>query len=102
MNTVASSQKNILFIYDLPQKPLEVTSVNLAKLIKELTNYDLEHAPQIRRDPSRPFWTAVIRIDDPALFEQAVTKLRFYNFNGNHIRALPYTPELTGQNVAKI
>jgi hypothetical protein len=101
MNTVASAQKNILFLYDLP--PHQVTSVGLAELIKQQTNYNLEHAPQIRRDPNRPFWTAVIRIDDPAVFEQAVTKLRFFNFNGRHpIRALPYTSELTGQNVTKI
>ena len=100
MNTVAASQKNVLFIYDLP--PHQVTSVALAQMIKKQTNYDLEHAPQIRRDPNRPFWTAVIRIDDSAVFEQVATKLRHFDFEGHPIRALPYTVELTGANISKI
>ena len=36
------------------------------------------------------------------MFEQVVTKLRYYSYNGLPIRALPYIGELTGQNVDKM
>jgi hypothetical protein len=36
------------------------------------------------------------------VFEQVVTKLRYYSYNGLPIRALPYIGELTGQNVDKM
>ena len=97
-------QNKVIFIYDLPAN--NVTSAGLAQLIKQLTNYDLRPTVddiQIRRDPSRKLRTAVIKIDDPAAFEQAVTKLRYYNYAGQTpIRALPYIRELTGQNIEKI
>ena len=44
----------------------------------------------------------MIKIDDPVVFEQVATKLRYYNYNGVPIRALPYIGELTGQNVDKM
>jgi polyadenylate-binding protein len=66
MNKILSTQQNILFLYDLP--PHQVTSTQIAQLVKELTGHDLEHQPQIRRDLSRPFYTAVIKIDDSEVF----------------------------------
>jgi len=36
------------------------------------------------------------------VFEQVATKLRYYNYNGVPIRALPFIGELTGQNIDKI
>ena len=50
--------KNLLYIYDLPQK--EYTSVQLAKIIKDLTGYEIERMPQVRRDLNKPFYSAVI------------------------------------------
>lgn len=53
----------MIYLYDLPSK--QYTSVELAKVIKEKTGINLEHMPQVRRDASKPFYTAVIKVDNP-------------------------------------
>lgn len=50
------TDKNILYLYDLPKDT--VSSVKIANKIKELTDLDLGEPPQIRRDPNKPFYTA--------------------------------------------
>jgi len=97
----ASSNQNTLFIYDLP-KSFGTTSTSLCLAIKHHLGYDLEYQPQIRRDPNRVFYTALIRIDNPEMFQKAQKLLRYFQFEGHLIRSLPYLFELTGQNLPKI
>ena len=91
---------NIIYLYDLPQN--SYTSTQLAKVIKDLTGYNLESMPQVRRDPAKPFYTAIIKIDNPDKFHDVVQKLRFFTLEGKPCRALPYSQELIGTNVNRL
>ena len=62
MDKLPTSYKCLLYIYDLP--PGITTPVGIAQLVKQVTGYDLKHTPQIWRDPSKPFFTACIKIED--------------------------------------
>ena len=55
-------QQNVIYFYDLPKN--DYTSTKLATLIKQKSGVDVQQ-PQVRRDINKPFYTAVIRIDDP-------------------------------------
>lgn len=101
MNKPLVSNQNTLFIYDLP-KTHGTTSTALCLVIKNILGYDLEYQPQIRRDPNRVFYTALIRIDNPEMFQKTQKALRYFQFEGHQIRSLPYLFELTGQNLPKI
>ena len=70
----------IIYIYDLSSKTY--TSTALAKAIKDATGYNLEQMPQVRRDPGKPFDTAVIKIDNPDKFVEVAQKLRYFNLEG--------------------
>jgi hypothetical protein len=93
-------ETKVIYLYDLPKQI--TTSTQLAKLIKEQTGYTLEHQPQVRRDPNRPFYSAMIKIDNPDKFHEVAAKLRFFTLEGKPCRALPYKPELLGQNASKL
>jgi len=91
---------NIIYLYDLSSK--NYTSTALAKVIKDLTGYNLEHMPQVRRDPGKPFYTAVIKIDNPDTFIEVAQKLRYFQLEGKPCRALPYQTDLLGSNVTRL
>lgn len=93
-------ETNIIYLYDLPQK--SYTSTQLAKVIREQTGYDLKDMPQVRRDPGKPFYSAVIKIDNPEKFLEVAQKLRFFTLEGKPCRALPYNSELLGSNVNRL
>jgi hypothetical protein len=93
-------ETNIIYLYDLPHK--SYTSTQLAKVIKETTGYNLEQMPQVRRDPGKPFYTAVIKIENPDKFHEVASKLRFFTLEGKPCRALPYNSELLGSNVNRL
>ena len=61
-------ETNIIYLYDLPHS--SYTSTQLAKVIKEQTGYNLESMPQVRRDPGKPFFTALIKIDNQDKFHE--------------------------------
>ena len=101
MTTLRPQQnKNLLYIYDLPQK--DYTSVQLAKIIKDQANYEIERMPQVRRDLNKPFYSAVIQITDDAKFKEVAKALRYFEINGKPCRALPFTNELLGSNVTRL
>ena len=54
-------QQNVIYFYDLPKS--EYTSTKLATTIKSLTDVDVP-MPQVRRDINKPFYTALIRIEN--------------------------------------
>jgi len=43
MSAIPRTTKNLLYIYDLPHN--EYTSTQLAKIIKEKANYDIDRLP---------------------------------------------------------
>ena len=67
---ISLRQPNNLFIYDLP--PHKVTSVGLANMIKETTGIEITEKPQVWKDSTTPFWTAVVKFDDQDKFNLAV------------------------------
>jgi polyadenylate-binding protein len=88
MTTLPRTNTNLVYFYDLPHG--EFTSTHLAKIIKEKTGYDLDRQPQVRRDFNKPFYTAVVQINDNAKFSEVCKALRYFEINGKHCRALPF------------
>jgi hypothetical protein len=56
------TDKNLIYLYDLPKEIY--TTTKIASKIKEKTGYELQEPAQVRRDPSRPFYSAIIKIND--------------------------------------
>jgi hypothetical protein len=100
MQTRMPQTKNLLYVYDLPRDGY--TSVSLAKVIKDKTGYDLDRIPQVRRDLNKPFYQAVIQINDEAKLREVAKALRYFNIGTKPCRALPFTNELLGTNVTKL
>jgi hypothetical protein len=90
----------ILYLYDLPKET--VTSVKLAQLFKDQAGIELDQAPQIKRDITRPFYSAMVKINDPEKFKRACEKLRYFEIEGKQCRALPFDKDLLGSNKEKI
>lgn len=59
---------NNIFLYDLPKG--SSTSTSIAKVIFDNTGYKLETMPQIRRDPNKIFYSAVIKIENSDKFKE--------------------------------
>lgn len=97
---ITKNSQNMIYIYDLPNK--SYTSTSLAKVILDCTGYKLETMPQVRRDPNKPFYSAVIKIENNDKFHEVAQKLRFFKLEGLPCRALPYNPELLGSNVQRL
>lgn len=85
--------KQTLYLYDLPKD--SSTSVKIHNTVKTLTGYDLQDIPQIRRDLNKPFYTAMLRISDPASFIDIKKKMKYFKLDGNDCRSLPYLKEIT-------
>ena len=64
-----AERKNYLYLYDLPRN--ECTSAVIATIIMNKTGFILDRKPQIRRDISRPFYTAIVIIPDSESFQKA-------------------------------
>jgi len=88
--------KNLLYLYDLPKDT--ITSTKIATKIKEVADYDLPDPPQIKRDPNKPFYTAMVKINDPEKFKQVATKMKYFDIDGKQCRALPFGRDLLGIN----
>lgn len=88
-----TDSKNILYLYDLPKD--DITSVTIAAKIKDLTNYEVIDQPQIKRDINKPFYTAMVRINDNEKFKEVVQAMKYFEINKKPCRALPYMKEVT-------
>lgn len=100
MATALRQNQNLLYIYDLPSH--DYTSTQLAKVIKDRAGFDIDRMPQVRRDFNKPFYTAVIKVNDTAKFQEVCKALRYFDLNGKPCRALPFTNELLGSNVQRL
>jgi len=88
-----TDSKNILYLYDLPKE--NITSVTIAQKIKDVTKYDIQDQPQIKRDMNKPFYTAMVRINDSEKFKEVAHAMKYFDINGKPCRALPYMKEVT-------
>jgi hypothetical protein len=68
---------NIIYFYDLPKS--SYTSTRLAEIIKDKTGYILEHMPQVHRDIGKPFYWAILKIENPDKFDEVAQKLRYFS-----------------------
>lgn len=95
-----NEKRNYLYLYDLPKK--DVTSVKLAEAFKS-QGIDIGlRKPQISRDLFKPFYSAVIHIEDPQNYELAKEKMKYFNIDNCPVRSLPFDKDLRGDNKQKI
>jgi hypothetical protein len=99
MQALASDKNNILYLYDLPKDV--VTSVKICKVFEE-AGVVINTKPQIKIIEARPFATAMVKIDNPADFEKAKDKLRYFEIDGKPCRALPFDRDLLGEGKKRI
>ena len=78
----------------MPKK--EYTSVKLAEYLREKAGVELERQPQVKRDINRPFFSAIITIQDSEKFKKAAEALRYFEIGGKPCRGLPFDNELLG------
>jgi hypothetical protein len=62
-------RQNIIYLYDLPKDT--VTSIQIAEAFKKYADVTIQGPgkPQIKRDNTRPFYTAMVKIDDKEKFD---------------------------------
>lgn len=85
---LGDQQQNLIYLYDLPKE--EISSKKIAEAFKNQAQVNLDVMPQIRRDITRPFYSAIINIKDSNLFEQACEKMRYFTIDGKQCRALQF------------
>jgi hypothetical protein len=93
-------EQNLIYLYDLPKK--ETTSVAIAEAFKERANVILDPKPQIKTDPTRPFYSAMVSIKDPQQFQAAQEKMKFFKIADKPCRALAFDRSLLGSNKEKL
>lgn len=99
----SAEPQNLLYLYDLPKK--ETTSVQLINLLKEKANLgpsDISGPPQIFRNPSKMFYSAMIKFNNAEKLKIAAEKMRFFELNGKPCRGLKYMRDLLGSQRAKM
>ena len=91
-----------IYLYDLPKK--EVSSIKIAQAFKDKAGVTLADSqkPQIKKDLTKPFYTAMVNIKDPDQFKQACDKMRYFDIEGKPCRALPFDRQLLGSNKEKL
>lgn len=92
--------QHIIYLYDLPKD--KITSVKIAEAFKANADVTLTTQPQIRRDQTRPFFSAMVKIQDTSDYNKACEKMRFFDIDGKPCRLLPFDKDLLGTNRAKI
>merc|ERR1711957_770065 len=98
VSNMAPEKKNLLYLYDLPKN--EFTSVKLAEILKN-AGIELELKPQVRRDPTKPFYSCIVCIKDDTQFKKASEVLRYFTIEGKQCRGLAFDPTLLGSNLTK-
>lgn len=91
-----------IYLYDLPKK--DVSSIKIAQAFKDKAGVTLADSqkPQIKKDLTKPFYTAMVNIKDPDQFKQACEKMRYFDIEGKPCRALPFDRQLLGSNKEKL
>lgn len=88
---------NLIYLYDLPKE--ETSSTKIALLLKDIADVThLDAKPQIIKDISRPFYTAIVSIKDAEAYERACKRMRYFELERKPCRALPFDRSLLGGN----
>ena len=74
--SAGDQSQNLIYLYDLPRE--ETDSRRIAIAFKEKAGISLDTKPQIRKDITRPFFSAIVSIKDPADFNRACELMKFF------------------------
>jgi len=92
--------QQLIYLYDLPKE--DITCNLIAQVFKEKAGVVLDSKPQIKRDFTRPFCSAMVNIKDPKQFNEACEKMKYFEIRGKQCRALPFDKQLLGSNKDKL
>jgi len=95
-----TQNQNLIYLYDLPKDCL--SSKKLAQVFLSQAGIELSLQPQIKRDITRPFYTAIVSISDPVQFEKACEAMRYFEIDGKQCRGLQFDKALLGNNREKL
>ena len=76
----------LIYLYDLPKD--EISCNKIAITFKEKSGVILDSKPQIKRDITRPFYTAMVSIKDPTQFEIACEKMKYFEIDNLCVKLL--------------
>jgi hypothetical protein len=93
-------QQNLMYLYDLPRD--ETDSKRIAIAFKDIANILLEVKPQIKKNITNPFYSAIVSIKDPIAFAKACEAMRYFPIEGKSCRALQFDKQLLGSNKEKL
>jgi RNA recognition motif-containing protein len=96
----SADKQNLIYLYDLPKD--SVDSKKIAEAFKARAGIALKSRPQIRKDITRPFWTAIVTIPDDAQFKEACEKMKYFEIEGKQCRGLKFDRQLLGTNREKL
>ena len=75
-----------------------MSSVRIAQAFKDQAKCEIE-APQINRDPNKPFHRALVKINtDTARFNEISKAMKYFEIDNKPCRALPFDKDLLGTN----
>ena len=92
--------QQLIYLYDLPNDKITCTMISL--IFKDKSGVILDSKPQIKRDLTRPFCSAMVSIKDTKQFNEACEKMRYFEIDGKQCRALPFDKQLLGSNKDKL
>ena len=92
--------QQLIYLYDLPRD--NITCNKIAHVFKEKAGVVLDSKPQIKRDITRQFCSAMISIKDPKQFNDACEKMRYFDIDEKPCRALAFDKQLLGSNKEKL
>jgi hypothetical protein len=93
-------KRNYLYLYDLPKD--KVSSVKISEIFKNEGINVGDKKPQISRDLFKPFYSAIVNIEDPKMYQLAKEKMKYFKIDECQVRALPFDKDLRGDNKAKV
>ena len=96
---MGDNYQNIYYLSELPKE--SVSSKKIAMIFEEKAGINISQ-PQIRRDVMKPFYSAVVRIDDQVQFDKAREAIRYFEIDGKQCRALAFDKLLWGTNKEKL
>lgn len=103
MPTIGEHQ-NLIYLYDLPKE--DISSTKIAMKFKDNAGITIGQ-PQIKRDITKPFYTAIVKVDKLEDFNAACEKMRYFEIDGvdgkvKQCRALPFDKQFLGNNKEKL
>lgn len=78
--STGDQSQNLIYLYDLPRE--ETDSRRIAIAFKETAGINLDSKPQIRKDISRPFYSAIVSIKDASDFHRACERMKYFDIKG--------------------